>query len=135
MRTLSQVLFTVCLAVLSSFASGALAAESITSQQAYNEVMSNTAILVDVREDSEIRETGIAQPSEWLATSIIDARGSAYKNAIARWPKDKKIIFYCRSGRRSGLAADHFAGLGFKTLNAGSFADWKGAGLPIKTYP
>jgi phage shock protein E len=134
LRTLSQVLFTGCLAVLSIFASGALAAESITSQQAYNEVMSNTAILVDVREDAEIQETGMAEPAIWLATTVIDSRGPAYQDAIATWSKDKTVIFYCRSGRRSGLAADHFAGLGFKTLNAGTFTAWKDAGLPIKQH-
>lgn len=134
LRTFTQVLFTSCLTFISVFAPSALAAESVTSQQAYNEVKSNTAILVDVREDSELRETGMAEPANWLATTVIDARGPAYQDAVHKWPKDKKIIFYCRSGRRSGLAADHFAGLGFKTLNAGTFTAWKDAGLPIKQH-
>ena len=111
-----------------------LAAENVTSQQAYNEVKAHSAILVDVREGSEIRESGMAEPALWLATTDIDARGQGYQDAVRQWPRDKKIIFYCRSGRRSGLAADHFASLGFVTLNAGTFTAWKNAGLPVKPH-
>ncbi len=134
MRNFIQVLFTICLTVLSFFSSGALAAESITPKQAFDEVKAGKAILVDVREDIELQEEGLAEPATWLATTVIEARGAAYQDAVRHWPKDKKIIFYCRSGRRSGLAADHFASLGFKTLNAGTFTAWKDAGLPVKQH-
>ena len=134
MRTFSHFLFTSVLAVLSIFASGALAAESITPKQAFDEVKAGKAILVDVREDIELQDEGLADPATWLATSVIEARGPAYQDAVRKWSKEKTVIFYCRSGRRSGLAADHFASLGFKTLNAGTFKAWKDAGLPIKPH-
>jgi phage shock protein E len=134
LRTFSHFLFTSVLAVLSIFASGALAAESITPKQAFDEVKAGKAILVDVREDIELQDEGLADPATWLATSVIEARGPAYQDAVRKWSKEKTVIFYCRSGRRSGLAADHFASLGFKTLNAGTFKAWKDAGLPIKPH-
>lgn len=134
LRTFIQFLFTSFLAVLSTFASGAHAAESITPKQAFDEVKAGKAILVDVREDIELQDDGLAKPATWLPTSVIEARGPAYQDAVRKWSKDKKAIFYCRSGGRSGLAADHFASLGFKTLNAGTFKAWKEAGLPVKPH-
>lgn len=108
------------------------AASSITPRDAYVAVVSGLAILVDVREESEISATGMAEPAQWLATSEIDARSEKYMEAVNSWERAKDIIFYCRSGKRSEKAADHFASLGFRTLNAGSFQAWKDAGLPVK---
>ena len=108
------------------------AAPSITPRDAYTAVISGVAILVDVREQNEINETGMAEPALWLATSEIQSRGEAYQTAVQTWPRAKDVIFYCRSGNRSGKAADHFSGIGFRTFNAGSFQAWKDAGLPVK---
>jgi rhodanese-related sulfurtransferase len=96
--------------------------------------MTNRAILVDVREGDEIKATGIAEFAVWLPTTSINGRGPSYQEAIQKWPKEQKLIFYCRSGRRSEIAADHFATLGYRTLNAGSFQAWKDAGLPVKEF-
>lgn len=108
------------------------AASSISSRDAYMAVISGVAILVDVREETEISATGMAEPGLWLATSEIDARGEKYEQAVQSWDRAKDIIFYCRSGSRAGKAADHFSSVGFRTFNAGSFQAWKDAGLPVK---
>ena len=51
----------------------------------------------------------------------------------ARLDRDRPILFYCRSGSRSALAADAFAASGYDAHNLdGGMKAWVGAGLPIE---
>jgi rhodanese-related sulfurtransferase len=46
---------------------------------------------------------------------------------------DKPIVFYCRSGSRSAVAADAFRGAGFNAHNmAGGLIQWHADGLPLE---
>jgi len=112
----------------------ALAATKISPDNAYSAALTNRAILVDVREKSEILETSMADLAVWLPTSAIESQGKAYHDALTSWPKEQKIIFYCRSGKRSEKAANLFSSFGYKTYNAGSHQDWINAGLPVKKF-
>ena len=128
--SLSGLLF-IAFAAPASFAMNS----SITPQEALDLVNQGDAIMVDVREESEIHETGMAEPAEWLPTTDINVRGPRYQSALLRWSKTKPIIFYCRSGNRSGKALTLFTGLGYTGLNMGAFQSWKDAGLPTKATP
>jgi rhodanese-related sulfurtransferase len=45
----------------------------------------------------------------------------------------RPIVFYCRTGSRSAMAADAFARAGFDVHNmAGGLIEWTAAGLPIE---
>lgn len=93
------------------------------------------AILVDVREDEELRESGTAEGALWMPTSKIcddDPEWTAFK---ANLPKDKKVILFCRSGNRSGRVAEFLRCEGYDTENAGGFKDWVAAGLPVRKFP
>jgi rhodanese-related sulfurtransferase len=47
--------------------------------------------------------------------------------------RDKPVVFYCRTGSRSGMAADAFRVSGFDAHNLeGGLIDWLAAGLPIE---
>jgi rhodanese-related sulfurtransferase len=47
--------------------------------------------------------------------------------------KDTAIVFYCRSGSRSAMAAGAFRGAGYDAHNmAGGLLDWVAAGLPLE---
>ncbi len=47
-------------------------------------------------------------------------------------PKDKTIAVYCRSGRRSKVAAERLAGQGFKVVElSNGFNGWTGAGKSV----
>lgn len=81
--------------------------------------------LVDVRE-----------PHEHAAGRIAGARHvelgvlAAEAETIAR---DKPVIFYCRVGARSGMAAQAFAASGWDAYNlAGGIVSWAMAGQPIE---
>lgn len=52
---------------------------------------------------------------------------------LNKLPKNKKIIFYCRSGRMSQEAADKLIKLGYKNVYnlTGGMHNWQSLGLPI----
>jgi rhodanese-related sulfurtransferase len=107
------------------------AVEKISPADSFQKVNAKEAVLFDVREESEIKAEGKAAPAGWLPKSSVDAKDAVFKKTVASLNKDKNVIFYCRSGKRSELVALEFEKLGYKTLNMGAFSDWKEAGLPV----
>lgn len=110
----------------------ARSAERITAQQAAALIEQGQAVLVDVREPAEWKQTGVAAPAELLAKSDFDGARRAWAPFLERHGKDKTLLLICRSGRRSGIVADALAAEGYKTLNVGAFSDWAAAGLPVR---
>lgn len=102
--------------------------------EAQNLLKSGKAVLVDVREEEELRESGLADGALWMPTSKMDEEEPDWKAFKAALPKDKKVILYCRSGARSGRVAEFLAQEGFDTENLGGFKDWSAAGLPVKKF-
>jgi rhodanese-related sulfurtransferase len=134
MRSFEVFLKTLVLLAVLPTAITARGANQISPKDAYSATLTNRAILVDVREKDEVTETGIADLAVWLPTSTIETRGKAFNDALRSWPKEQKLIFYCRSGRRSEKSADLFSTFGYRTYNAGSIKDWIDAGLPVKAF-
>lgn len=102
----------------------------ITPAEAAAKVASGEAMLVDVREPSEWKD-GVAAPAELL--SLSDLRGNRKQwKAFLEKAGGKQIILYCRSGNRSGQAAEILAKEGRTVANVGAYKDWKAAGLPTR---
>jgi rhodanese-related sulfurtransferase len=81
--------------------------------------------LIDVRQREEYEAGRIAG-----ARLIELAQLSAQAQAI---DPDRPVVFYCRSGSRSVMAAEAFTRAGFEAHNlAGGLLDWQAAGLPIE---
>jgi len=81
--------------------------------------------LIDVREDYE-----------WDAGRLEGARHielervAAQAETIAR---DKPVVFYCRVGARSGMAANAFRRAGYDAYSMdGGITAWDGQGLPLE---
>jgi rhodanese-related sulfurtransferase len=52
---------------------------------------------------------------------------------LNRVPTDRPVVLYCRSGNRSGQAAQLLQQAGYSDLyNLGGIGDWVSAGFPIK---
>jgi rhodanese-related sulfurtransferase len=82
------------------------------------------AQVVDVRENYE-REAG--RIAETLHIEL--ERLTAEADTLDR---DRPVVFYCRSGSRSALAAQAFAAAGFEAHNLdGGLKAWIRDGLPI----
>nr|AQY54359.1 heat shock protein 67b.1 [Musca domestica] len=98
-------------------------------------------LLIDVREPQELQETGQIPTSINipLATvkQVLGEQTSAeeFKQKFSREKPslDSPIVFYCRSGRRSQMAAETAVALGYTNIMnyKGSWLDWaKHEGLP-----
>lgn len=104
-------------------------ARQLAPSEAASLVAEGKALLVDVREPDEWAETGVAEPALLVPLGLL--QGPAADDLIAK-AEGKEIIFYCRSGGRSGAAAKAFAQRGLRAANAGGFSDWQAAGLPVR---
>lgn len=87
--------------------------------------------LVDVREPSEF---------DGILGHIDGARLvplATVKDSAASWPKDQDVVLVCRSGARSGKAAEQLVKLGFtRVMNLrGGMLAWNTADLPVVRPP
>ena len=82
-------------------------------------------LLVDVRNPDEYAQEHLAN-SQLVPLPDLDKRWSEL-------PKDRPILLYCHSGKRSQKAFDLLREKGFKDLHqmAGGITAWKEKGLPI----
>jgi rhodanese-related sulfurtransferase len=89
------------------------------------ELIGQGAMVIDVRRDYE-----------WEGGRIAGARHIEVNELTAQAesiPKDQPVIFYCRTGNRSGMAAAAFREAGYDAHNmAGGIQAWVDAGLEIE---
>lgn len=79
--------------------------------------------LIDVREAHEFKQGHIA--------GAVNIPLGALSSRISEFPKDKPIYLYCRSGRRSRMAAKLLSKRGYRQIAhlQGGLTAWKG---PLK---
>lgn len=69
-------------------------------------------IIVDVRTSDEIKESGI------IPNAInVDFKSSDFKEQLSKLDKSKEYLLYCRTGNRSGQAAQVMSEEGFSNIN------------------
>ena len=93
----------------------------------------------DVRarhEAGEIQLIDVREPYEWEAGRIAGARHIELERLAGRAEtieRDKPVVFYCRLGARSGMAANAFRRAGFEAYSMdGGISAWDGEGLPLE---
>jgi rhodanese-related sulfurtransferase len=116
---------TALLAGCSSSESGAVS--TVPPAEFVSEMAEPGTVVVDVR-----------TPGEFAAGHVsgavnIDVESGSFDSEIAALPKDTTYAVYCRSGRRSAVAADSMASAGFTSVVNldGGVADLQAAGAPI----
>jgi rhodanese-related sulfurtransferase len=116
-----------------ALATAATAAEvkSVTPKDAAKLIAEGKAVLVDVREPAEWKDSGVAAPAVLLPKSDFDGEQKQWKEFLAQLG-DKQILLYCRSGGRSREVASTLAAKGIKAANVGTLRDWTNAGLPVR---
>ena len=81
--------------------------------------------LIDVRRDYE-HEAGHIAGSRHVEMNELTAQASSI-------PKDRPVVFYCRGGSRSAMAAEAFSQAGFDAHNmTGGMNAWVAQGLPLE---
>lgn len=87
-------------------------------------------------ERDEIQLIDVRQRSEHEAGRIAGGRLIELSELVSQADtidRDRPVVFYCRSGSRSAMAAEAFRGAGFDAHNMlGGLLDWHAAGLPIE---
>lgn len=96
----------------------------------FAEAVSNdsTAVIIDVRTAEEYAEGHIEG-----SINIDIKQGSYFDNEVKSFDKNKTYYIYCRSGRRSHMAAAKIQAAGFKAVDMeGGINAWKDANMPIE---
>jgi rhodanese-related sulfurtransferase len=99
--------------------------EELQPEHAAELLRENGAQLVDVREPYE-HEAGRIAGARHIELDQLSEQATA----IAR---ERPVVFYCRVGSRSALAAQAFRAAGYDAYNlAGGLAAWVASGLEIE---
>ena len=97
----------------------------MSPRQAAELLRDGGAQLVDVREPYE-HEAGRIAGSVHIQLDRLPSEADTLD-------RERPIVFYCRSGSRSALAAQAFAASGYDARNLdGGLEAWVGAGLPLE---
>jgi rhodanese-related sulfurtransferase len=81
--------------------------------------------VIDVRDDREW-DAGHAPGSRHVLLAELPANA-------ASMDKEKQVVFVCRGGSRSAMAAEAFRASGYDAYNmSGGLAAWAEAGLPLE---
>ena len=92
------------------------------------------AVIIDVREPSELAQSGKAKGAINIPVGQITAQADPSSPAHdPRLNKDNPIILYCASGMRSGAAGSTLKSMGYgKVYNMGTLSAWAAAGCPVE---
>lgn len=105
----------------------------ITAEDA-RKLMAKGALLVDVRDGTEVAKSGKLKDAVHVSRGMIEFRADAetpYHDPQFR--KDRPVILYCASGGRSALAGKVLKDMGYTSVhNLGGFKDAADAGLEVE---
>ena len=87
--------------------------------------------------DPELLVLDVRSPEEYAAGHVPGAVNVPYDQVaqrLAEIPKDKDVVLYCRSGRRTGIAAEVLESNGYTRLQhlQGDMEAWVKAGRPVE---
>ena len=86
-------------------------------------------------EAGEIQLIDVRETYEWEAGRVAGARHIELERVAAEAAtidKDRPVVFYCRLGARSGMAANAFRRAGYDAYSMdGGLEAWDASGLPL----
>lgn len=101
--------------------------KQVNTAQAIQIMNRDDAVVVDVREDSEV-QAGKIKGAKHIPLGQLKTRLGELEKA-----KDKPVLVYCRSGNRSAHACHLLTKEGFQDVSnlAGGMMAWESANLPV----
>lgn len=104
---------------------GGSSVPDLSPREAYEQLSSDDAVLLDVREGDEW-EAGRVPGALHIPLGELQERRQDL-------PQGRRILTICRSGSRSAMAAKMLSGDGVDVANvSGGVKDWKKEGLPFE---
>lgn len=104
------------------------------AKKSYDDYLAGKAIIIDVREEQEVKE-GMIKGAHWIPLSRIEKETKTEIIKIKELAKDKSIFLYCRSGRRSGMAKGYLEESGITAINLGGMSDLVNENIPTQPSP
>ena len=87
-------------------------------------------------ESGEVQLVDVREPYEWDAGRIAGARHIELERLASEadsLDRDRPVLFYCRLGARSGMAANAFRRAGWDAHSmVGGLDEWAARGLPLE---
>ena len=123
-RVLAFALVGLLMAIVAA-CGGASAVQKVDAAKAVG--MLDSRVVIDVRTPAEFADGHVARARN------IDVEAGDFAARISSLDKTASYLVYCRTGRRSAIAADEMAGAGFADIvDGGGIADLVAAGAPIE---
>jgi rhodanese-related sulfurtransferase len=94
------------------------------------QVAAGAVILIDIREPSEIRASGMAAGAIAIPLSLLRLKADpSSPDHDARLSPDAPVALYCASGARAAMASQTLRQFGYRDVtNLGGLSDWQRAG-------
>jgi rhodanese-related sulfurtransferase len=98
------------------------------------ELVAKGALLVDVRDGSEVASTGKAVGAVHVPRGLLEFKADpTAPTADKSFSTDKTVILHCASGGRAALAGKLLKDMGYeKVFNLGGLKDWVEAGGKVE---
>ncbi|HEY4922645.1 MAG TPA: rhodanese-like domain-containing protein [Xanthobacteraceae bacterium] len=105
----------------------------VTPAQAREMMAKGNALVVDVRDASEVAASGKVAGAVHVSRGLLEFRADPeLPSHDKNFAKDKTVILYCGSGGRSALSGKLLKDLGYEHVyNLGAFKDWAESGGAI----
>ena len=110
------------------------AVPKITPAQAQAMMAKGNALVVDVRDGTEVAKSGKVAGAVHVSRGMLEFRAdpeSPYHDK--NFARDKTVILYCASGGRSALSGKVLKDMGYgEVYNLGAFKDWAESGGAVE---
>ena len=108
--------------------------ERIDHAAAQRLIEEEDALLLDVREASEVESSGLAEGALHVPRGLLEFRADgASKLHDPALRSDRPVILYCAAGGRAALGGKTLLEMGFERVyNLGGFSDWSEAGGAVE---
>lgn len=110
------------------------AVKGVSADEVALSIVHGTAIVIDVREASEIQDDGRIMPSQHVPRGMLELRADpSSPEHLAAFNPEARMIVICSNGARSALAAATLLQLGFQhiTYLDGGLQAWTRHGFPL----
>lgn len=110
------------------------AVPKISGAEARDAVAGGNALLVDVRDGTEVAASGKAAGAVHVSRGMLEFQADPESPAFNRaFDKSKTLLVYCASGGRAALAGKTLKDMGYGDVrNLGGFKDWVEAGGEVE---
>ncbi len=110
------------------------AVPKITPQKAREMIAKGNALVVDVRDGTEVAASGKVAGAVHVSRGLLEFRADPEAPTHDKnFSRDKTVLLYCASGGRAALAGKLLKDMGYADVyNMGGFKDWADSGGAVE---